>query len=118
MIARTALVLAQTAAPTGGLQGFLGAEGPIVLMVTMVILYFFMIIRPQQRRAKEHADRIGSLKRGDTVVLSSGMIGRVVRVEETEIGVEIAQNVTVKVVKNMITSVRVRGEPAANDTKA
>ena len=58
-------------------------------------------------------------KRGDTVVLSNGMIGKVVRVEEQEAGVEIAQNVTVKVVKSMIAEVRTRGEPAAaNDGKA
>jgi preprotein translocase subunit YajC len=84
----------------------------------MVVLYFVMIIRPQQKRAREHAARIGSVKRGDTVVLSSGLIGKVVRVEDTELGLEIAQNVTVKVVKTMINEVRARGEPAANDSKS
>jgi len=118
MIANTALVFAQAAAPAGGLQGFLAAEGPFILLIPMVVLYFVMIIRPQQKRAKEHAARIGSVKRGDTVVLSSGLIGKVVRVEDTEIGLEIAQNVSVKVVKSMITEVRTRGEPAANDTKS
>jgi preprotein translocase subunit YajC len=52
------------------------------------------------------------------VVLSNGMIGKVVRVEDQEAGVEIAQNVTVKVIKSMISEVRSRGEPAANDGKA
>jgi len=118
MIASTALVFAQAAVPAGGLQGFLAAEGPFVLLIPMAFLYFFMIIRPQQKRAKEHAERIGSIKRGDTVVLSSGLIGKVVRVEDTEIGLEIAQNVNVKVVKTMITEVRARGEPAANDTRS
>jgi preprotein translocase subunit YajC len=118
MIASTALVFAQAAAPAGGLQGFLAAEGPFVLLIPMVFLYFFMIIRPQQKRAKEHAERIGSVKRGDTVVLTSGLIGKVVRVEDTEIGLEIAQNVNVKVVKSMISEVRARGEPAANDTRS
>jgi preprotein translocase subunit YajC len=118
MIANTALVLAQAAAPAGGLQGFFAAEGPFILLIPMVVLYFVMIIRPQQKRAREHAARIGSVKRGDTVVLSSGLIGKVVRVEDTELGLEIAQNVTVKVVKTMITEVRARGEPAANDSKS
>jgi len=118
MIASTALVFAQAAAPAGGLQGFLAAEGPFVLLIPMVFLYFFMIIRPQQKRAKEHAERIGSIKRGDTVVLTSGLIGKVVRVEDTEIGLEIAQNVNVKVVKSMVNEVRARGEPAANDTRS
>lgn len=118
MIHHTALVFAQAAAPAGGLQGFLAAEGPFILLIPLVFLYFFMIIRPQAKRAREHANMISAIKRGDTVVLNSGLIGKVVRVEDTEVGVEIAQNTTVKVVKSMIGNVRARGEPAANDTKA
>jgi len=88
---------------------------PILLMV---VLFYFMLIRPQQKRAKEHQAMLGNLKRNDTVVLSSGMIGKIVRVEDKEVGVEIAQGVTVKVVKGMITEVRAKGEPAAaNDAK-
>ena len=119
MIASTALVLAATTAPVGGLEGFMAAEGPFILIIPIVVLYFVMIIRPQQKRAREHAARIGAVKRGDTVVMSSGMIGKVVRVEDSEVGVEIAQNVTVKVVKSMISDVRARGEPApAGDAKS
>ena len=77
------------------------------------------MIRPQQRRMKLHQAMITNLKRNDTVVLNSGVIGKVVRVEDKEVGLEIAQGVTVKVVKGMISEVRVRGEPApANDSKA
>ena len=58
------------------------------------------------------------MKRGDTVVMTSGMLGKVVRVEDSEIGVEIAQGVTVKVIKSMIADIRTKGEPApANDAK-
>ena len=78
-----------------------------------------MMIRPQQTRAKQHGAMVAALKRGDTVVLSSGLIGKVVRVEDKEVGIEIAQNVTVKVIRGMIAEVRVRGEPApANDAKS
>ena len=88
---------------------------PILLMV---VLFYFMLIRPQQKRAKEHQNMLGNLKRNDTVVLSSGIIGKVMRVEEKEVGVEIASGVTVKIVKGMITEVRAKGEPAAaNDAK-
>ncbi|MCK5909672.1 MAG: preprotein translocase subunit YajC [Caulobacter sp.] len=88
---------------------------PILLMV---VLFYFMLIRPQQKRAKEHQNMLANLKRGDTVVLSSGVLGKIVRVEDKEVGVEIAQGVTVKVVKGMITEVRAKGEPAAaNDAK-
>jgi preprotein translocase subunit YajC len=62
---------------------------------------------------------VEGIKRGDTVVLSSGMIGKVVRVEDKELGVEVAQNVTVKVIKSMVAEVRAKGEPAAaNDAKS
>ncbi|SFJ80368.1 preprotein translocase subunit YajC [Caulobacter sp. UNC279MFTsu5.1] len=94
----------------------LGAIAPILLMV---VLFYFMLIRPQQQNAKRHAAAIAAVKRGDNVVLSNGMLGKVVRVEETEVGVEIAQGVTVKVVKSMIAEIRAKGEPApANDPKS
>ncbi|CAN1528169.1 YajC Preprotein translocase subunit YajC [Caulobacteraceae bacterium] len=82
-------------------------------------LFYIMIWRPQQKRMKDHAAMLGALKRGDNIVLNSGMIGKIVRVEDKEVGVEIAQGVTVKVVKSMIAEVRGKGEPAiANDTKS
>ena len=120
MLATHALVLAVAAAPVGGIQGFLAGPGQqFLLLGAIALMFYFMIIRPQQRRAKEHKARIEGIKRGDTVVLSSGTIGKVVRVEDAELGVEIAQNVTVKVVKSMVTDVRTRGEPApANDAKS
>jgi len=86
--------------------------------LVLIVLFYFMMIRPQQKRVKDHQAMIGALKRGDNVVLSSGMIGKVVRVEDKEVGLEVAQGVTVKVVKSMIAEVRVKGEPAAaNDAK-
>lgn len=99
-----------------GLQAQLIQIAPIVLMV---VLFYFMLIRPQQQRAKQHAAAIAAVKRGDNVVLSSGILGKVVRVEDTEVGVEIAQGVTIKVVKSMISEIRAKGEPApANDPKS
>ena len=87
--------------------------------VIIFVIMYLLILRPQQKRAKDHQATISAVKRGDTVVLSSGTIGKVVRVEDTEVGVEIAQGVTVKVVKSMISDVRTRGAPApANDAKS
>ena len=119
MFASHALVMALAPAPSGGIGGFLAGPGQFLPLVAILVLFYVMIWMPQQRRAKEHAAKVSSVKRGDTVVMSSGMIGKVVRVEEAEVGVEIAQNVTVKVVKSMISDVRARGEPApANDPKS
>ncbi|MFZ5670640.1 MAG: preprotein translocase subunit YajC [Pseudomonadota bacterium] len=85
----------------------------------LIGLMYFMMIRPQQKRMRDHQTMISNLKRGDTVVLSSGMIGKIVRVEDAEVGVEVAQGVTVKVVKSMIAEVRGKTQPAAaNDAKA
>ena len=114
-----ALVLAVAAPAAGGIQDFLsGPIGSIVFFGGMLAFAYFMLIRPQQQRQKEHVKRITAIKRGDTVVMSSGMLGKVVRVEEEELGVEIAQNVTVKVIKTMVQDVRTRGEPAAANDKS
>ena len=84
----------------------------------MAVMFYFVAMRPQQKRAKEQAERINSVKRGDNVVLSNGMLGKVVRVEDTEVGVEIATGVTVKVIKSMVADIRAKGDPApANDSK-
>lgn len=110
---------AQTATAAGGAQGFMqGPFGSLLFFLPLIVLFYFLILRPQQQRAKQHQDMVTGLKRGDQVVLNSGVIGKVVRVEDKEVGLEIASGVTVKVVKSMIADVRSRGEPAAaNDAK-
>jgi preprotein translocase subunit YajC len=122
MIAQMPLLLAVAAAAPaagGGLASFLSGPGQFLPIVAIMVLFYVMILMPQQRRQKTHAAKIAAVKRGDTVVMSSGVKGKVVRVEETELGVEIAQNVTVKVVKSMVSDVIARGEPAAaNDSRA
>jgi preprotein translocase subunit YajC len=105
--------------------GAVGASGPqdmliqFLPLIGLVVLFYFLMIRPQQKRMKQHQAMLSAIKRGDSVVLSSGVIGKVVRVEEREVGVEIATGVTVKVRKAMITEVTARGEPTpANDSKS
>lgn len=104
----------------GGADGFLaGPIGSILPIIALMVLFYFLLIRPQQRRMKQHQQMVGGLKRGDTVVLSSGVVGKVSKVEDKEVQVEIATGVTVKVVRAMISEVRARGEPApANDAKS
>jgi preprotein translocase subunit YajC len=87
-------------------------------LVGLVVLFYFLMIRPQQTRMKTHQTMLAGIKRGDNVVLSSGVHGKIVRVEEAHVGVEIATGVTVKVRKGMISEVEARGAPApANDAK-
>lgn len=115
MFATPAFAQTAAGAATGGPQDMLIQFLPLV---ALVVLFYFLMIRPQQRRMKAHQQAISAIKRGDVVVLPSGVIGKVVRVEDSEVGVEVATGVTVKVVKAMISEVRTRGEPApANDSK-
>jgi preprotein translocase subunit YajC len=85
----------------------------LVPFVLIFVIMWFLIIRPQQRRAKEHQELIRNVRRGDTVVTSGGIIGKVAKVadEAADIEVEIADGVRVKVVRAMISEVRAKGEP-------
>jgi len=110
---------AQTANAAAAAGGMGAVMSQLLIFVPIIILFYFLMIRPQQQRMKAHQKMVAELKRGDSVVLSSGLLGKVVRVEDKEVGLEIATGVTVKVVRTMIAEVRVRGEPApANDSKS
>ncbi|NNM72145.1 preprotein translocase subunit YajC [Enterovirga aerilata] len=83
-----------------------------VPFVLIFVIMWFLIIRPQQRRAKEHADMIKAVRRGDTVVTTGGIVGRVTKVtDDPEIEVEIADGVRVRLIRTMIAEVRTKGEP-------
>ena len=85
----------------------------VVPFVLIFVIMYFLILRPQQRRVKEHQNLVKNVRRDDTVVTTGGIVGRVTKVadEASEIEVEIAPNVRVKVVRTMITEVRVKGAP-------
>ncbi len=97
------------------------ATGPIAVimnilpLVGMLVVFYFLLIRPQQQRLKAHQALIAGIIKGDTVVTSGGMIGKVTKVEDNELSVELAPSMVVKVVRNTITEVR--GKTAANENK-
>ncbi|MEZ5947184.1 MAG: preprotein translocase subunit YajC [Hyphomonas sp.] len=96
--------------PGGGLFELL------IMPVGLVAIFYFLLIRPQQQRAKKHAGMVSGLKRGDTVVTSGGLVGKVNKVFDDEISLELAENVKVRVIKSMVIEVRGKAEPvAAND---
>ncbi len=116
MFGSHALAATPAAAAGGGPQDILLQIAPLALMF---VAFYFFLIRPQQLRAKKHQEEVAAVKRGDTVVLSSGILGRVTSVSDTEVSVEIAPKTEVKVVKSMISDIRARGTPApANDAKS
>jgi preprotein translocase subunit YajC len=93
-----------------------GGSGDIILQLVPFLLIFvimwFLIIRPQQRKVKEHQEMVKNVRRGDTVVTSGGIVGKVTKAtDDPELEVEIADGVRVKLVRGMISEVRTRGEP-------
>ena len=97
------------AAGGGGTTDILMSLVPFVLIF---VIMWFLIIRPQQRRVKSHQELIKNVRRGDTVVTSGGIVGKVSKVvDDAELEVEIAEGVRVRLVKGMITDVRNKSEP-------
>ena len=84
----------------------------LTLFGPILIIMYFMVLRPQQKRARDQADLIKNIRRGDTVVTTGGLIGKVSKVvDAAELEVEIAPNVRVRVSRPMVTDVRAKGEP-------
>ena len=105
LFATPAYAQAAGASPLGGIGGLV----PIFLI--FAIMYFLMI-RPQQKKMKEHAALVAALRRGDQIVTQGGMIGKVTKVkEDNEIEVEIATGVKVRVIKSTVVSVLSKTEP-------
>lgn len=107
---------AQGASAAGGGTDMLIQLAPFLLI--FVVMYF-LILRPQQKRAKAHQELVNSLRRGDVVVTSAGLVGKVARViDEAEVELQIADNVKVRQLRAHITTVRSKGEPAKDETPA
>jgi preprotein translocase subunit YajC len=97
----------------GDLMTNLGGLLPFVLI--FVIMYF-LILRPQQKRAKQHQEMVKNLRRGDNVITSGGLVGKVTKVvDDDQVEIEIADGVRVRQVKSMIADVRVKGEPVKDE---
>ncbi len=100
---------AQTAAPGAGGMDFIVQLIPLILI--FVIFYFFLI-RPQQKKAKDHQNMVENLRRGDTVITAGGLHAKITRVADDHVEAELAPNVKVKVVKQTISGVVSKTEPA------
>jgi preprotein translocase subunit YajC len=95
------------AAPPGWVQ--------FLPIIGMIAIFWFLIIRPQMRRQKEHAEKISGIKKGDQVVTAGGLIGKVVKVDDEYADIELAQGVRVKAVKSTIGDIVPPGGKPAND---
>lgn len=111
----TSPAFAQTAAAAGPQGSFIGAIMPFLLILP---IFYFLLIRPQQRRLKEHRAMIDAVKKGDMVVTAGGLIGKVTKVADGEVEVELAPSVRVRVVKSTLSEVRDPVGAPANDSAA
>lgn len=92
--------------------------GMVLPLAAIMVVFYFLLIRPQQRKVKEHQEMLKKISRGDTVITSGGLIGKVVKVvDDNELQVEIGENIKVRVMRTGISDVRAKGEPVKTETK-
>src|SRR5262249_55328044 len=95
---------------------FSNPMGNFLPIVGIFVLMYFLILRPQQGRVKQHQEMVKSLRRGDTVISQGGIVGKVTKlVDDDQIEVEIADGVRVRQMRSMVSDVRARGEPVRDE---
>jgi preprotein translocase subunit YajC len=106
-------------------QGFSFGGGDASLVtqllpfVLIFVIMYFLILRPQQKRVKAHAEMVKNVRRGDTVVTSGGLVGKVTKViDDDQIEIELAEGVRVRQVRAMVSDVRAKGEPVKEDASS
>lgn len=107
----TTTSLLAAAAPSGGASFFVQT----IPLVLVFVIFWFLLIRPQQKRMKEHQAQVAAVKKGDRVVTGGGLIGKVTKVGDTEVEVEVAQGVRVQVIKSTLSQVVNPTAKPAND---
>jgi preprotein translocase subunit YajC len=101
------------------MDGLLSPSSPIWMMAIIFVIMYVLMIRPQQKRVKQHQEMVKNLRRGDSVITSGGTVGKVTKVvDDEQIEIEIAQGVRVRQMRSMVTEVRAKGEPVADDAAA
>ena len=97
----------------------LGGDSMLVSLLPFILIFvimYFLILRPQQKRVKMHQEMVKNLRRGDTVVTSGGLIGKVTKViDDDQIEVELAEGFKIRQMRQMIAEVRAKGEPVKDD---
>ena len=93
--------------------GGLGGAGQFLPLILIFAIMYFLLIRPQQKKAKEHRNMVAAIRRGDQVVTQGGIVGKVTKVKDDgEVEVEIATGVKIRVIQSTIATVLSKTEPA------
>jgi len=109
------MLMMMQAAPASGQGGAAGVLFGILPWLAIFVIFYMLMIRPQQRRVKEHQAAINAVKKGDEVITGGGIRGKVTKVSDEEAEVEIAQGVKIRVVKSTISQVLTPKTTPAND---
>ncbi len=109
-LAYAAEALAQNAGGGGGAGGLFNLGNPMFLMIAMLAIFYFLLIRPQQKRQKEHKQMLSNLQKGDTIFTSGGLRGRITGLDESVVTMEIAERVRVKVNRSAVGGLVSKGE--------
>ncbi|MBN8936811.1 MAG: preprotein translocase subunit YajC [Rhizobiales bacterium] len=96
-----------------------GSDNMLVSLLPFILIFvimYFLILRPQQKRQKQHQEMVKNVRRGDTVITSGGLVGKVVKVvDDDQIEVEISDGVRVRQMRSMVADVRAKGEPVKEE---
>ena len=103
--------------------GGAGGEGGMIMsllpFVLIFVIMYFLILRPQQKRTKQHQDMVKNVRRGDTVITNGGLVGKVTKVvDDDQIEIEIADAVRIRQMRSMLADVRAKGEPVKDEAAA
>jgi preprotein translocase subunit YajC len=99
----------------GGDSG--GMVTSLLPLILIVVIMYFLVLRPQQQKVKQHQSMVRALRRGDTVVTNGGLVGKVTKVvDDDQIEVEISDGVRVRQMRTMVSDVRAKGEPVKDDS--
>ena len=96
-------------------QGAQGGLGPFIPLILMFVVFYFLLIRPQQKKQKQHREMIGNLKKGDRIITAGGLHGRITGVSDQTLTVEIAEKVRVKVNRGNVSALNQPASPPASD---
>jgi preprotein translocase subunit YajC len=81
------------------------------------VIMYFLILKPQQKKVKDHAELVKNIRRGDTIVTNGGLVGKVTKVvDDDQVEMEIADGVRIRQLRQMVSAVRTKGEPAKEDS--
>lgn len=106
--------ISEAMAESAPAQGQGDPFGPLIMMVLIFVLFYFLLIRPQAKRAKEHKQMVEALSKGDELVTNGGILGKAVEVDDSFITLEIANNVQIKVQRQSIASLVPKGTYKGN----